>query len=235
MKFAGPLNPYFESFLRLVYPSTCGVCERLLEIDESGLCRACRDRLSALQRAYDKVSIDQKFDYVDDGWALFPYESPVREILTSLKFSRKRWLLKVFRDAVASWAGILAAETHYDALIPIPLDRERLIERQFNQSELIAGLIAKNTGISVEKSILRKRWKTPAQSQLSREARSTNLRYAFKAHADEKIRGKSFLLIDDILTTGSTVEEAAAVLKRHGAKRVDVFALASTQKGGKKK
>jgi len=220
---------YWEALLRLIYPAACGVCTTLLELEEQGICSACRHRLAVLRfSSHDRI-LRHRLPSVDEGWTLYPYESPVKEILLGIKFSRKRWLVHVFEEEIRTLALAMAGETAYDFVIPIPLDRQKLIEREFNQSDLIADTVARNIKIPLEKTLLRKRWNTSSQSILSRRERQANLKNAFKVVDQKKIQGKSLLLVDDVLTTGATAEEASQMLKRHGAKRVDLFTLARTE------
>jgi len=114
-------------------------------------------------------------------------------------------------------------------MVPIPLDPKRLLERQFNQAELLAACLARALEIPVRK-VLRKKYSTPTQSRLNQKEREVNLYQVFKVSNVRNLKGKKILLVDDILTTGATVREAARALKAHGAKRVDVFALACTSR-----
>ncbi len=220
---------YYEAFVRLLYPATCGGCTALLELDEKALCSNCRCSLLALRFPIEESVLKEPLTWIDEGWTLYPYESPVKEILTGIKFSRKRWLVRTFEEEIDSFFGALASETGYDFLIPIPLDHPKHFEREFNQSELIANLIEKTSGVRTNRRVLAKHRSTLPQSQLSREERLTNLKDAFQVYGAEKIRGKNLLLVDDILTTGATSSEAARILKNNGAKRVDIFTLARTQ------
>ncbi len=222
------MTAYWEAFWRLVYPAACGVCKTLLELEEKGLCRRCESRLKALCFSPEDSILPDRFEALDGGWALYPYQSPVKEILTAVKFARKRWLLRAFRDELKTLVAALTGEHRYDRIVPIPMDSRRLLEREFNQSELIAEYAAQSSGLPVCRNLLGKRRHTPAQSLLSRDQRRTNMRGAFHIRKSGAIRGRRVLLVDDILTTGSTAEEAARLLKEHGAARVDVLALART-------
>lgn len=223
------MNPYAEAFLRLIYPATCGVCERLLELEEEGICGVCKSQLEGLRFSLEEAVLPGRFRALDEGWSLYPYASPAKEILAGIKFLKKRWLVRVFREALASLLAAVTSQASYDMLVPIPMDRAKLYEREFNQSELIAGLAAKQSGISLARKTLRKRRSSFPQSQLSREEREVNLRGAFQVWASERIRGRYVLLVDDIFTTGATAEEAARTLKDAGAKRVDLLTLARTE------
>lgn len=225
------MKSYWEAFLRLIYPAACAVCETLLELHDEGLCGACLARLEALRFAPEEAALHEHFEAVDEGWALYPYESPAREILSDIKFSKKRWLMRVFRRDLEPLATAITAENHYDVLIPVPIDRQKLLTREFNQSEIAAGLLSRSTRIPLAAGILKKKSATPSQSHLSREERLVNLTRAFQLREGAGLQGKSVLLVDDIVTTGATAEEAARTLKAGGARRVDLFAIARAGDG----
>ncbi|MBI3307232.1 MAG: ComF family protein [Candidatus Omnitrophica bacterium] len=221
---------YWEAFLRLIYPATCGVCNALLTLTETGLCQPCQDRVFHLRFAPDDALLSNRFQSLDEGWTLYPYQPPVQDILTGIKFAGKRWLIRVFHEDIAMLTQALASENHYDAIIPVPMARRRFLEREFNQSELIAQRIGQKTNVPVETDLLFKKHHTPSQGLLSQKERRINLQHAFEVRKKDAVKDRSFLLVDDIFTTGATAEEAARTLKTAGAKRVHLFALARTER-----
>lgn len=229
MRIHERLSPYAEALLRLIYPAACALCATELELEEHGICRACATRLQEQRFDFQTSCLEAPLEFIRETWVLYPYESPVKELLTSIKFSKKRWLIQTFAQDLIPFAQALASVNHYDMLVPIPLDGARLRERHFNQAELFAGLLSKALKNPVQK-LLHKRYSTPAQSRLSQKERGVNLFQAFRVSHPQRIQGKTILLVDDVLTTGTTVREAARVLKKKGAKRVDAFALACTSR-----
>lgn len=117
---------------------------------------------------------------------------------------------------------IAAGITLPDMLIPVPLHHIRLIKRGFNQACELAGYTGRVLGIHLLTTGLRRKRNTRAQSGLSRKQRGRNVRGAFYWHG-RKRPGRHVALIDDVMTTGTTVSECARVLKRAGAQRVDVW------------
>lgn len=222
------IAPYREAFLRLIYPACCTLCEGMLEIEESGLCASCRTKMESSAYGLEEACASQDFEFLDSAWALYPYESPAGKILSSVKFLKKQWLLEIFEAGLSRIAAAISAETPYDALIPVPIDRTRLFEREFNQAELIAGMASSPARIPVKK-ILKKVRRTFSQSGLGKRERQINLFQAFRLRNPAAARGKNFLLTDDIFTTGATGEEAARLLKSHGARRVDILTIARTE------
>jgi len=110
--------------------------------------------------------------------------------------------------------------------VPIPLDPVRRLERQFNQSAVLAQQIRQITGLPVRSKWLSKKRSTSPQSELGREARSLNLHQVFRVSPFGRVENRSVLLVDDIFTTGATFEEAAKALKKEGASRIAYLALA---------
>jgi ComF family protein len=115
-----------------------------------------------------------------------------------------------------------------ELIIPVPLHRLRLRQRGYNQAALLAGRLGSSLGISVDYySLKRSRWTEP-QTGLSRRQRVANVKGAFELINSDKVRGKCILLLDDVLTTGETVNQCVLVLKDGGAKEVLVLTVART-------
>jgi ComF family protein len=118
---------------------------------------------------------------------------------------------------------IIANElSHPDTLIPVPLHNRRMMKRGFNQASELGSYASKVLDIPLLTTALRRRRNTKAQSGLSRKQRRKNVRGAFYWHGSRK-PGRHVALIDDVMTTGTTVTECARVLKKAGAKRVDIW------------
>ncbi len=117
---------------------------------------------------------------------------------------------------------------HIDMLMPVPLHTDRLREREFNQSLLLADRLNRGLGLPLSYHNLVRLRSTQAQTELSRKARLKNLRRAFGVLRQGEVVGKRVLLVDDVFTTGTTVNECAKVLRRAGAADVYVVTLART-------
>lgn len=219
----------WEAFVRLFYPASCSLCSELLELEEHRLCGPCESRVLAMRFPFDKRFTETKTKHLDQVWSLFPYETAVKDVLTQIKFSRKRWLLGVFRDSITEAAQSLAAETPYDAVVPIPMDRLKRLEREFNPPHILAEWISKASGIPCRPDWLVKHHATIPQSRLNREERLVNPLGVFGAKAATDFQEKKILLVDDILTTGATAEEAAKILRERGTVKPDLLTLARTE------
>lgn len=117
-----------------------------------------------------------------------------------------------------------------EILIPVPLHLNRLRERGFNQSLLLVKELSRRTGISYQWQLLEKKKPTAPQVNLSGTERERGVRGAFSVRKIEAVEGRKILLVDDVYTTGATVNECARVLIAAGAERVDVFTLAHALK-----
>lgn len=222
------LMRFAEAAIRLLYPADCELCRTPLELEERQLCPSCKDRLSASKQA-PLTLLDLKIPHVKQAWTFYSYESPVRELLTGIKFERKTWLTGAFDGDLDGLKAHLPSDL--DAVVPVPLDRMKFIHREFNQSGIFAKKIANVLGIRTIDALIKKR-PTAAQHGLSREERAVNLTGAFKTVHPEKIAGRNILLVDDVLTTGATARETARTLKAAGAKNVYMLAIAHTEMSG---
>ncbi len=129
---------------------------------------------------------------------------------------------------MAERAPVLLDLSGIDAILPVPLHPSRERERGFNQAYILAKLLSRRHGVPVLKGLLRRIRPTPPQAGKRRE-RIRNVRGAFRVHHPEQIRGRSILLVDDVYTTGATVNECARVLMKAGARGVWVYTLARAE------
>jgi ComF family protein len=219
---------YKEAFIRLFYPAACEVCRITLDLEEKILCERCAGDLDALAWPMEKALVDERFEHLNHVWTVYAYESPIRELLHGVKYTRKDYLLKACQKRALGLAQAVTADSGYAAILPIPIDHLKLMKRHFNQAELLATMLAPELTPPVEKSFLIKHRPIPSQTSLTQQERAINVYGAFKLQHPQKICGRSFLLLDDVLTTGATANEAARLLKLHGARRVDFLALART-------
>lgn len=152
----------------------------------------------------------------------FSYQySAMRELVHSLKYRRNREAARLFGDMLASHLAALHVIFPKDAmLIPVPLHKARQRERGFNQSFLIARALGQKLDIEVRRDVLIKTKQTVPQMELLREERLRNLHNTFFVQNPLPVQGKTVILIDDVKTTGATLEECARMLKKSGAKQI---------------
>ena len=158
------------------------------------------------------------------------YEFPVNRLVQAFKFKRQLAAGRVLSHLICEHVSI-GNLSRPDTLIPVPLHHWRLLSRGFNQAYELSTYAGRILDIPVVAGALRRRRKTLAQSGLSRKQRRKNLKGAFYWHGSGK-PGAHVALIDDVMTTGTTVTECARVLRRAGAKRVDVWVAARALHNG---
>jgi ComF family protein len=205
-----------QRFLHLVQPPFCLCCGIPFETDTgpNHLCRRCQARPPSFRQAR--------------AWAVYQTSGstpqPVSEAIQQFKYQRR---LSIGKQLAAIGANVCSfADQPYDLIIPVPLHRERLRWRGFNQALILAQAIGQKLQVRVNPFLLDRTRPTNPQTQLSEDERRKNVRGAFTVVTPEQLADKAVLLIDDVYTSGATTEECARELLRHGAAAVDVFTLA---------
>jgi len=226
------LRGAYRRMLKILYPDRCPVCDRVLT-DGSLICPQCRARLVSVEEPVcmkcgrqikdavqeycaDCVRVRHVFDR---GRAVFSYEGEMRRMLYRYKYGNRRDYTEFFAREAAARCGGWIASCGAEALIPVPLHKRKRRRRGYNQAELFAGRLAELLGLPVDAGILARVKDTTPQKKLSDKDRKLNLKNAFKIQSNV-IKYNKVLLIDDIYTTGSTLDEAAKVLKQAGVESV---------------
>jgi ComF family protein len=231
-----------EGLLHLFLPACCHVCGVPLSPPHAQLCDACRNavlldpssscpRCAATTGPFvapgERCTLCRTVSFAFDGVVrLGPYQGRLQEVVLRLK--------NHFNEGLAELVGDWWAATHkdrfaglgMDCVVPVPLHWLRRWHRGYNQSGSLAWGLAKQLQLPLEKWWLKRIRNTPSQKALSATARKENVRGAFQARSKAQLRGKSVLLVDDVMTTGATAHEAARVLRAAGAKCVVVAVLA---------
>lgn len=157
--------------------------------------------------------------------APFEYDGLYRDIFLKFKFGGDYALGHIIGMAAAQYFKYIELKDQYDIIVPVPLSKERMNQRGYNQTEIITDYIADTIGLPVDKPLVRKKH-CVAQSKLWGMERVKNVIGAFAVNAD--LTGRRVILTDDIFTTGSTVNECARVMKEAGAKEICVICAAKT-------
>lgn len=158
----------------------------------------------------------------------FPYSSKtVKNLIHKLKYNRAKKIAVILGSELNSYFSKFATKRPKKFIVvPIPLYKNKYRERGFNQSELIAGCLSKNCG-AINLLVLKKIKSTPDQTELSGAERRINVKGTFLVSHEEQIKDKDILIVDDVKTTGSTIEAAAEALKKSGAKKVWALTVAN--------
>lgn len=235
---------FYTTFLkRLLFVHDCKLCKKALTLKDQFICQKCLAELTPLSGAVcqhcshplSTASTKKRFCnhcctppvHFESNKSLFPFTGKVRHLIHEAKYQVKPWLLKIFAPHLSKWASELAILKDADLLVPVPLSHESMRKRGFNQAKIIANLIRKEAGLPIANHILRKSGKGH-QMGLRKKDRLTKQKGAFNIRNSNLIAGKHIVLVDDIFTSGSTVNECARLLKTKGAKLVHVLTLART-------
>jgi competence protein ComFC len=225
----------------LFFPRGCEACRKGLQDDEY-LCSECRMTLPRLEAPYCVIcsepfagEMDNPFSCANCGQRRFSFEcavpaclarGAVRELIHRFKYGREYFLRHPLAEIMnLAFEDKRLSGFRCDEIVPVPLHPSRRRWRQFNQAETLARLVGASRGLKVSDVLIRVR-NTDTQTQLDRRARIENLRNAFKIRQDAQMKGRNILLLDDVFTTGSTVEECARQLLKAGASRVRVITVA---------
>lgn len=228
----------------LLYPSSCLACEKRLPFSRLPLfCDDCLNSVPFIQHPCCTVCglpFDSGGDHVCGTCLTDPpayrlarsallYGPPVSPLISELKF-RGRLTGLATLAALAIRSPGFAELTPPDTIIPMPLHPKRLRRRGFNQALLIARACFNKDRHKIETGTLIRNRDTPPQTELNRNARKKNIFGAFTVIQSQNVAKRRILLIDDVLTTGSTAHESARLLYRAGAARVEIFTLARAVK-----
>lgn len=212
---------WWKQALDLVFPRCCPACGTYTGRDTLW-CDEC------FKKALDAHQIQRNsHPHLAACYTTTHYEGSVRRLIIALKYNQKPQLAKALYPILDAfpWWERLAAET--DLAVPIPLSAARRRERGYNQTDLLFRDILQDKSIAYDPDGLVRIRNTPKQSLLNKEAREKNLQMAFHVNKGKDIRGKRILLVDDIYTTGTTMETAAQELCRAGAVKVIGLTVAS--------
>jgi ComF family protein len=158
--------------------------------------------------------------------ALGRYEGALETIIHNFKYKQKFSMVNLFNFLLDHMHNHAITFSSYDLLIPVPLHRSRLRQRGFNQTVILGNILKKKYHLPLHTNILQRTAHTLPQVTLPVKARKVNMRNAFKVKESQSVEGKTILLLDDVYTTGATMNECARILKKSGASRVDGFVIA---------
>ena len=234
-----------EHGMQWLWPSDCAVCQGTITgVGNHPICRDCWETAPKLKRPWcprcglpfrSAAALAQSPDHwcaacrerspsYDCARAAVAYDGVVAVAIKLFKYQQRQRLA----TPLAAWLFPLLDDLAggVDGVVPVPLHPRRLREREFNQALALAQVVARQSGWPLWWNVLERKRPTPAQVGLEAVARRRNVRGAFALRRPASVEGKRLMLIDDVLTTGSTVNECARVLKRAGAVSVDVLTVA---------
>ena len=221
--------------IKLLYPDRCPICQEI----SNGICCECKKKISYVEEPCcfrcGKPLAEEETEYCLDcrqyrhvfeqGKSLFLYQDSVRESIHRIKYQNKREYLDTYAREIAEKMGRDIRKWNADILIPIPMDRKKMRQRGYNQAEILAEKLSVYLRLPVGRDVLKKVRRTCDQKELTHQQRRSNLKNAFAVNecvldSEDCIPWKRVLLIDDVYTTGSTIDAASDVLKRYGAEEI---------------
>jgi ComF family protein len=235
-----------QGLFQVLYPGICLLCRRSLLAIERDFCEECRRTLAhdphpACPRCAATVGPftaladgcptcrDQSFHF-ERAFRLGPYEGLLRDVILRMKHISGERVAEAIAELWAERDGKILLETGAALVLPVPLSWQRKWERGYNQSESLAGTLAAKLNLPCRTDLLRRIRNTPSQVKQSAATRRDNVRGAFTARPRPGLAGTTILLVDDVLTTGSTANEAAKALRSAGAARILVAVVTHSQK-----
>ena len=236
------LSRTFRWLLDLIFPPVCPVCQSLFDGQGKDLviCPACRKAIRPVHppfcprcglpypsgKAHLCAPCLQERRYFAIHRTCASYEGALKEAIHRFKYEGVFPLRRVLGDLLQPTLKAMRREHPVDVLLPVPLHIRRLRERGYNQALLLVRELSKRTGIPYQERALAKIKDTPVQISLKKRERGKNLKGVFQVTDQEAIQGKSIVLVDDVYTTGATVNECARALLKAGAKQVAVLTVA---------
>lgn len=223
----------FPDLAGLLFPRRCPVCQEVVEDRGERACSICRTRLPYIRGPVclkcGKPLLLEEQEYCQDcgrkrrwsdcGRAPFLYDKVMRKSIAGYKYGGRREYAAFYAEEILRKCAGEMRGWKGEVFVPIPLHSSRRRKRGFNQAELLAKELSKRSGIPTDAGLLKRVKKTHAQKELNDQERLTNLKNAFSVRKG-KVPYKNIILVDDIYTTGSTMDTAAKVLKEHGAQKV---------------
>ena len=223
---------YLEDFFKLIYPDICMACEQGLMRNEKCLCSKCLYGLPRTNMQFDENNfISQLFwgkvnIHTATAYYYFEKESKYRKLIHKLKYHGNK---EVGYEMGKFYGSELYNSNNFketDIVIPVPLHPKKKRKRGYNQSDYIAMGIAKSLKTNFDLNNLVRTINTATQTKKSRMQRWKNVESIFKLKYPEKIKNKNILIVDDVVTTGSTLEACAIQLINNGAGKVNLATLA---------
>ncbi len=221
--------------------SSCVLCGDSVT-DAISLCKPCKNDLPLLENACQQCGLPLNDAAVDNSTCgqciqqppdidytlcLYHYQMPVDFLITELKYNQQLSHAKILGQCLLARLKKENIKEIPDFILPVPLHKQRLVKRGFNQSLEIARPIAKYFDIPIDLKTIRRNRQTLAQANLNITERKKNIRGCFELKLkDGALTGKHIVIIDDVVTTGSTINELAKLLKKAGAEKVGVWSIA---------
>jgi len=233
------------SVLDLVFPRDCVYCEKSRKGGGDFLCRLCQKEIVFIDPPYCHccgIPADISYDFPTENFecalcrknsfsfdrarSLGPYDAALKKLIQHFKFGKQPGVMKDIAPFMANYFGRQDESWKGFYVVPVPLYFRRMKARTFDQSFLIAREVAGTLSLPLANGLLRRVRDTDSQARKTKVERAKNIKGAFAVDRPDRVAGMNILLVDDVMTTGETVNEAAKMLKRSRAGEIHVFTLA---------
>ena len=211
-----------DGVLNLLFPPKCTLCGKVLEKQETDLCRICRTE------SPECFGVHKNFSFLDSWAAVWYYEGNIRESLLRYKFRRARHYAPVYGRMLAMRL-LQEYPDGFDLLTWVPISRLRRFKRGYDQVELLAQAVAQELGMTPVSTLKKIRNNRPQSGITAAAKRRANVLGVYRVICPQEVQGKRVLLLDDIITTGATAGECARVLLTAGVKEVHCGCIAAAR------
>lgn len=221
----------FIGLLDLIFPSRCIICRQLLNSNVPiHICSKCITEVEFYNKDIVPLSLGGGIrSYCDGVVCVGKYQHSLKKALRDYKFNDRPSFYRAFGELIADKINRVLIQYPLDVIVPVPMSRKRKAQRGYNQAALIATKASQILSVPLDARSIVKVKDTLRQSSLGRQERLTNLNDAFQVLSTYPYLGKTVVLIDDIITTGSTLNECSKALKAAGAKYVFGAVIATTR------
>lgn len=231
------------ALINLFYPALCRACLKKINESDRNICADCAKKITERLPPFcikcgrqvkgspeSTAGICQDCEddtpYFDRAWSACHYDGILKDLIHGFKYRKITSLSTDFTALIINFMKKYGIGKECQLILSIPMHPNRLFKREINHADILAGALGKNLGVPYSGNVLKKIKNTEFQSTLGRQERIKNLRSSFSLKNSSVVHGKNILLVDDLFTTGSTVNECSRLLKNSGAGYVEVITLA---------
>jgi ComF family protein len=221
------LTEIFDFFL----PRFCFSCNRKLLSYEEVVCPECLSKikladLARLQQEFNRKFLEKKIISGFTSLYVFEKDKELQHIIHPLKYNQRFLIGKFLGKKLGNSIMSTLNEWLIDFIVPVPLHQLKKAERGYNQSFYIAKGISEITGLPINDKVIKRKRFTQSQTTMNMKERQANISNAFKINNKNKLLGKNFLIVDDVITTGATTSECGKVLLKTGANKIYAASVA---------
>ncbi|MBE5923056.1 MAG: ComF family protein [Lachnospiraceae bacterium] len=233
------MNKVTNGIINLLYPTVCPVCGGVLAYGEKGGCGSCEKTLQWVTEPSclkcGKMLDNDEDEYCSDcreipksydkGFPVFCYEGPIKDSLYAFKYKNQRHQAAFYVDSIFKRYGEELNSLNLSGIVPVPVHKQKKRTRGYNQAELIATELSKRLNVPVFPNYLERTRKTNPQKELDANERMKNLKNAFKI-GENDVKLDKVLIVDDIYTSGATIEACTQALKNKGIRNIYYVSVA---------